>query len=203
MGREHTCKASFKGERGAGKALLETDEVIFRGDFRARVKFAAVTHVTVRAGALSLETANGVLTLHLGEDAEAWAEKIRHPPRRIEKLGVKPGMTVSVLGLEDDAFLSELRERTQHVTTGRVASRSDIVFVAITQASDLQRIERLKASIVPDGAIWTIRQKRKDGVSETAVRAAGLAAGLVDVKVARFSETHTAEKFVIPKSQRR
>jgi hypothetical protein len=27
---------------------------------------------------------------------------------------------------------------------------------------------------------------------------AGKAAGLVDVKVVRFSETHTAEKFVIP-----
>jgi hypothetical protein len=27
---------------------------------------------------------------------------------------------------------------------------------------------------------------------------AGKAAGLVDVKVARFSDTHTAEKFVIP-----
>jgi hypothetical protein len=33
--------------------------------------------------------------------------------------------------------------------------------------------------------------------------AAGKAAGLVDVKVVRFSETHTAEKFVIPKSRRR
>jgi hypothetical protein len=40
-------------------------------------------------------------------------------------------------------------------------------------------------------------------VSESAVRAAALAAGLVDVKVARVSATHTAEKFVIPKAERR
>jgi hypothetical protein len=34
------------------------------------------------------------------------------------------------------------------------------------------------------------------------VRTAGKAAGLVDVKVARFSETHTAEKFVVPVAKR-
>jgi hypothetical protein len=31
---------------------------------------------------------------------------------------------------------------------------------------------------------------------------AGRAAGLVDTKVVRFSETHTAEKFVIPRAKR-
>jgi hypothetical protein len=31
---------------------------------------------------------------------------------------------------------------------------------------------------------------------------AGKLAGLVDVKVARFSDTHTAEKFVIPVARR-
>jgi hypothetical protein len=35
-------------------------------------------------------------------------------------------------------------------------------------------------------------------ITEGDVMAAGKAAGLVDVKVVRFSETHTAEKFVIP-----
>ena len=112
-------------------------------------------------------------------------------------------MSVSVLGLDDDAFLRELRERTEHITNGRAAAGSDIIVVSIKRESDLQRLERLKTSISKGGAIWTIRQKGTDGMSETAVRAAGLAAGLVDVKVARFSDTHTAEKFVIPKAKRR
>lgn len=96
-----------------------------------------------------------------------------------------------------------MRERTAKVRTGRAAPHSDIIFVYIARESDLRRLERLKASLAPDGALWTIRQKGKDGVSERAVRAAGLATGLVDVKVARFSDTHTAEKFVIPKAKRR
>ena len=126
MGREHTCEASYNRERGEGKALLETDEVVFRGAFRARVTFASVTGITVRAGALSLKTAGGTLTLHLGEYAEQWAEKIRNPPSRIEKLGVKSGLSVSVLGLDDDeAFLDEVRERTAKVSNrpGRTSQR--------------------------------------------------------------------------------
>ena len=39
-------------------------------------------------------------------------------------------------------------------------------------------------------------------VSESEVRTAGRAAGLIDVKVVRFSDTHTADKFVIPKEER-
>ena len=137
MGREHTCEASFNGERGEGKALLETDEVVFRGGFRARVKFSAVMHIAVRVGALSLKTADGTLTLHLGEYAQAWAEKIRNPPSRIEKLGVKPWMSVSMLGVDDDdTFLSELRERGVRITAGRAAHQSDIIFAFITRESD-------------------------------------------------------------------
>jgi hypothetical protein len=39
-------------------------------------------------------------------------------------------------------------------------------------------------------------------LSEAAVMDAARDAGLVDVKVARFSDTHTAEKFVRPKASR-
>ena len=57
--------------------------------------------------------------------------------------------------------------------------------------------------IPEDGAIWSIRPKGVAEVSEAAVRAAALAAGLVDVKVARVSATHTAEKFVLPRLSRK
>jgi hypothetical protein len=39
-------------------------------------------------------------------------------------------------------------------------------------------------------------------MSENHIRDAALAAGLVDVKVARFSATHSALKLVIPKARR-
>ena len=53
-----------------------------------------------------------------------------------------------------------------------------------------------------DGALWIVRPKGKDGVAESAVMSAGHRAGLVDVKVARYSDTHTAAKFVVPLAKR-
>ena len=60
----------------------------------------------------------------------------------------------------------------------------------------------LRTSLKPNGALWVIRPKGRPEISEAAVRAAGRAAGLVDVKVVGFSPTHTAEKFVVPLAKR-
>jgi hypothetical protein len=51
-------------------------------------------------------------------------------------------------------------------------------------------------------ALWIIYPKGQKSVSESHVRSAGLKSGLTDIKVANFSSTHTALKFVIPKAKR-
>jgi hypothetical protein len=53
-----------------------------------------------------------------------------------------------------------------------------------------------------DGALWTVRRKGRRDQSEGDVLAAGRAAGLLDVKVVRLSETHSLFKWVIPVSRR-
>jgi hypothetical protein len=78
----------------------------------------------------------------------------------------------------------------------------DAVFVAANERSDLRRLATVQNFLKPDGAIWVIRPKGSPNISENDVLSAGKNAGLVDVKVVRFSETHTAEKFVIPVSKR-
>ena len=54
----------------------------------------------------------------------------------------------------------------------------------------------------PDGAVWVVAPRGSAVVREADVLAAGKVAGLVDVKVVRFSEMHTAHRFVIPVSRR-
>jgi hypothetical protein len=61
------------------------------------------------------------------------------------------------------------------------------------------------AGILPAGPPASSRQLDRAGwkparvktITQADVMAAGKAAGLVDVKVVKFSDTHTAEKFVI------
>ena len=201
MGFDTTCSATFKKQTSVGRAQLESDHVLFRGDFRVRLPLSSVTGVSTREGVLSLKSAEGTLALALGPAAEKWASKIANPPGRIQKLGVKPGMRISVIGLADADFAAELNAAGADVST-RLRKDSDQIYVAIESAKDLQRFSAVLPSLTQEGAVWAIRRRGLKDASEAATMAAGIAAGLVDVKVARFSETHTAEKFVRPVTSR-
>ena len=77
-----------------------------------------------------------------------------------------------------------------------------MIIAAINTPKELTLFEKLQASLKKDGAIWAVRPKGVPEVSEATVMNAARDAGLVDVKVVRFSDTHTAEKFVRPKLAR-
>jgi hypothetical protein len=199
VGRELLCTARRDGRTAAGRALLETDEVIFRGDdLRLRIAFRAVTAARAEDGVLELDHDGGTTALELGPEAARWANRILHPKTVVQKLGVRPGQRVVLRGVDDPAFLADL-EAAGAVIADRAA---DHLFVAVESHADLAGLSALVPLIARDGAVWTIRRKGRADLSESDVRSAGLAAGMVDVKVVRFSETHTAEKFVIPVADR-
>lgn len=202
MGDEIRCTAALGNVRGEGKALLETDELIFRGDFRAKVPFAQVTAVSARDGTLRVTWPDGTLVLEVGSRAERWAERMRSPRSVLDKLGVTADDSVSVLGVDDDAFLAQLRERAKRVSVGRLLKHVDVIFYGAERKDALERLSALAGSMARDGAIWVIRPKGVKTITEADVMTAGKAAGLVDTKVVRFSDSHTAEKLVIPLARR-
>jgi hypothetical protein len=209
MGRESSCTARLDGKASPGKALLETEELLFRGAaFRVVVPFKSMTRVESNARDLTIVWPGGTLVLPLGAEAARWADKIRNPPSRADKLGVKAGMRVALRGAvgRDRDFIEELGTRGAEIDIGAGAGRADLVFLSADGRADLDRLARLKERIAPDGAIWVLRAKQGSGVgaeiTELDVMAAGRAAGLVDVKVVAFSRTHSAAKLVIPVAQR-
>lgn len=122
--------------------------------------------------------------------------------RLIDKLGVKPGQRVSVLGVSDEPFWRELRERTHDVSEGEPRPDSDAIVYAALEPADLARLEQLRRCIKPAGMIWVVSPKGRRDLKDTDVMREGLAVGLVDVKVASFNEKLTATKFVIPLAKR-
>jgi len=118
---------------------------------------------------------------------------------RGEKLGVKPGQAVLLIGITDAHFIAELQARGARITRG---ASPEAIFCAIESRAALLKLPDLARRMKRDGALWTIRPKGSPLVSESDVLKAGRAAGLVDVKVVKFSETHTAEKFVVPRKLR-
>ena len=115
----------------------------------------------------------------------------------IDKLGVKAGMKIALAGVDDDWFLHDLRGRTKDVGKGKPSSPCDLVFLRVQAPADLVKIKTVKSWIEPSGAIWVIRRKGKGApISDTDLIAAGLEAGLVDNKIAYFSETEGAMRLV-------
>ena len=203
MGAEADCDIRFKGKTASGKARLETEVLQFRGgELRLSIPFKQMSKVAASGGTLKVTFADGTAAFDLGAAAAKWADKIQHPPSRLKKIGAASDWRVSALGVTDEAFLKELEAAVAHLSIGRVVKGSDAIFVGVTKVAELARLEKLKLSLKPNGAIWIIRPKGPTGVSEQATMVAGKAAGLVDVKVVAFSPTHTAEKFVIPVAQR-
>lgn len=125
----------------------------------------------------------------------------------VRKLGIKSGMRCAVLdppahywdllvGLPDDLDMLD-------------ASAPDLAFahVFVRERTGLaDRLSNLRRSIAPDGMIWVSWPKKASGVptdvTGNVVRQAGLAAGLVDVKVCAVDDTWSGLKFVIPRSDR-
>ena len=202
MGAEAKCTATISGKKSVGKALLETDELIFRGDdVRLTIPYKSVSSIDVKDGVLHVAWLSGVASFELGPSAVKWADRIRNPPSRIDKLDVKPGQLVLFVGIRDATLREEIETRGATVVARPIAE-VDAVFVAANERSDLRRLATVQNFLKRDGAIWVIRPKGSLSISENDVMSAGKNAGLVDVKVVRYSETHTAEKFVIPVSKR-
>ncbi len=121
----------------------------------------------------------------------------------IEKLGVRPGMRVAVLGVVDAPFRTALAALTDDITEGRPLPDTDLIFLAADSLEELAPLVDLRRSIKPAGAIWVVSRKGKAStLRDVEVMAMARAAGLVDNKVVAFSDTHTSIRLVIPRSQR-
>jgi hypothetical protein len=115
----------------------------------------------------------------------------------LDKLGVKPGAKVAIVNLDDQGFVTLLRSRTHDVVKGKPPSPVDLVFFGAETPQDLGKIAAMKGWIEPNGAIWVVRTKGAgSAIRDTDVIDAGLAAGLVDNKIASFSETQGAMRLV-------
>jgi len=202
MGNEAVCKLRYGGKIFSGKALLETSEILFRGETRLKIPFPSITRLDARDGELRVRTKDGLAVFSLGPQAEKWRDKIANPKTLLQKLGVKPGDPVSLMGEFPSDFLVSLKKHGAVMTSGKPAKNAPWYFLAAESSADLACTTTIANSIRGAAALWIVYPKGQTAITENDVRSAGLQAGLTDIKVASFSSTHTALKFVLPKSRR-
>ncbi len=107
MGRETTCDCTFDGTTAKVKALLETNEIILRGEIRMTAPLHALQNVKVQSDRLCFTIGKRPVQLHLGiKAAESWAKKIKTPPPSLaDKLGIT-GKVVRTIGPITDRALN-------------------------------------------------------------------------------------------------
>lgn len=194
MGQELDCRMRYQRRTVAGRAHLEGDHILFRGEERLKIAIKDLESVSAGAGVLHLDFPGGPAWLELGDAAEKWAKKILHPPTRADKLGIKTGLTVRLADEFDRTFLDELCG----VRTVAGKAKADLIFLAAPGREALAQVPKLAAGLKPAGALWVVYPKRVAVIREIEVIEAGRTAGLKDTKVASYSATHTALRFVIP-----
>jgi len=134
--------------------------------------------------------------------------KVRVPERDyshrtlIDKVGVKPGQRIAVLGVEDAEFLRDLAASVPEYSRGNRINNADLLFFSAEARADLSQLKSLSRLISKSGGIWVVYPRGQKHIREIGVINAGKSAGLTDNKVCRFSGTHTALRFVIPLARR-
>jgi hypothetical protein len=130
-------------------------------------------------------------------------ERVYTAPR-LDKLGVRPGMRVAIVGdldadAEADTFRRELSDRTSDVTEGDPLPDTDVIFLLADSTPELAALATLRTRIRPNGAIWVVSRKGKAStLRDVEVMAAGREHDLIDNKVVAFSLARTALRLVIP-----
>jgi len=202
MGNEVTGAVREGKERHEGRILLETSELLFRGPhYRLKIAFVEMRAVQAANGELRIDTKDGALAFEVGTVAQKWREKILHPKTRVQKLGVKDGTPVRLLGDFDADFMKELKSSKANVG-GVSPSEAQNIFLAIDGKSSLATIAKHARRMKGAEVLWLVYPKGKKEVTENDVLGAGRKSGLKDAKVVGFSPTHTALKFVIPIGKR-
>ena len=117
----------------------------------------------------------------------------------LDKLGIRPGMRVALIDIDDPEIRKLIAQRTTDITEGEPKPETDVVLFGAEAPADLEPFPVLASRIRPNGAIWVVSRKGKAATLRyEQILDVAKGAGLIDNKVAAFSATHTALRFVIP-----
>jgi hypothetical protein len=220
MGREARVMAEIGSWSGEGKLQLEMDELQFRGAKRITLHLHDIEQISVENGWLVIRANGDESRYDLGDAAaENWMHAIRNPKTLIDKLDVKATSHVLINGDFEPEFVKQIETRAaEAVTMSRATGFAndeqknvveehgnavyDLVFLRADEPTSLTEIKRMRTAMKSSGAIWVIHMKGQRELSHDAIMAVAAGEGLIDVKSARYSETHACLKLMLRRSER-
>jgi hypothetical protein len=200
MGREAICTCDWAGTVAEVKALLETSELILRGDIRKRVPFSEIKEVRVQSDCLRFKVGGERVELSLGSSvAEKWASAMTSPPPSLSrKFGITNKTVVRTIGNpQDENLKSALAE------AARISDKDAGLIVACVDSPESLKatLKQARKQLLESVPIWLVYAKGPGHpLNETAIRSLLRENGLMDTKVASVSNELTALRFNLRKS---
>jgi hypothetical protein len=200
MGREAVCTCDWAGTVAEVEALLESSELILRGDIRRHVPFSEIKNVRVQADCLCFTVGREAVQLVLGDSAAAkWAATItRPPPSLARKLGITDKTVVRAIGV---VGADELK--TALAEAARIADKhADLIVACVdTPAALRAALKQARSALLQGVPIWMVYAKGPGrALNETVIRGFLRENGLMDTKVASVSSELTALRFNLRKA---
>jgi hypothetical protein len=100
MGREATCICNIQGREAMSTILLESKELIVRGELRCVIPISAIKSIRVEGDALIFKNGKNKVSLCLGSvTAKKWLDAILKPPPTLaQKLAIGPDSVIRLCG---------------------------------------------------------------------------------------------------------
>lgn len=193
MGREAVVHAEVGSEAGEVRALLESTELILRGEIKRRFAREKMGPASTDGEMLRFHVAGEAVSLHLGAKvAESWAAALAAPPRSLRaKLGLEKSARAILLGVVEDEMLAA-------ATSGALVedgNAAQMIIAMIDSPADLAAALRMQSDF-PALPLWTVYPKgRGTQFGDSDIRAALRASGLRDTKSCAVSEKLTATRY--------
>jgi hypothetical protein len=197
MGREAKTLCIEGRRKFDVKAHLDGQALQLTGAKKLTLPLTQVRTATVEGEDLKVASPGATFALRLGaKEAAAWAKKILNPPSLADKLGVKPGATVRLIG----SRVKELDEAAPHADhtaalSAKALTACDIAILTLTPATAEKQIAAAAKALSAKTALWLVYEKGTKPNGDAIIMLARKA-GLKDTKVARVSEAHAALRFI-------
>jgi len=190
MGREVRTICHWQGRSGEALVLLESQELLVRGEVKLRLARAEIEAFSVTATGLVVTAPGGTLTVELSPELAArWAQALaKAPPTLASKLGLE-GRRALVVGRVEDSTLAEALQG--HTT----ATSPDLLLAVILDSDDLNRGLHV-AGEHPTLPLWCVYRKGPQAdPGDAAIRDVLRGAGYIDTKACAVSATLTATRY--------
>src|SRR5438046_8908011 len=109
-----------------------------------------------------------------------WAHKILKPKARMEKLGVKEGAKVTVIGKLEAEFEAELKKVAPDFARGTIAKDTEFIFLTAETEKELARATNIARVMRGATALWIVYPKGRRDIAESGGTSIGRKAGLND-----------------------